>query len=171
MDNGEKAANDLERGVWSWAAALMPLIDAVATAILGMLRRMILALIGGVPAEEARASKEATAAAAEDRPYHERFGRQPRWQDRLVRDCLRRIADGLPLRHRHLDQLPAPVREWLRALDPEGAAALRYLSVDALRLDFTTWQLGGEVLDDLRQDARRKDDGDDLDPGTPAIRP
>jgi hypothetical protein len=172
MDNGEKAANDLERGVWGWAAALMPLIDAMVTAILGTLRRMVLALFGGVPAEEAKAEKDVAAMAiAGDGRQHDGGGRQPRWQDRLVRESLRRIAEGLPLRPRQLDQLPASVREWLRALGPEDAAALRHLSTDALRLDFTTWRLGGEVLDDLREDARRKDKGDDFDPGAPAIRP
>lgn len=165
MKDGERAAADLEQGVWAWAAALMPLISAMVDAILGMVRRMVLALFGGVPTEQVRTPDPVKAAVAANLGEGGRLGQKPRWQDRLVRECLRRIVDGLPLRDRHLDQLPAVVREWLRALDSDDAAAIRHLSADMLRMEFHAYDVGGEVLEGLREQCHRNDGDDDPDLG------
>ncbi len=156
--DGRKVAADLERSMWSWAGALLPLLQDVLGIVLGFFRRFLLALLGGVPAENQREPPKAGEGddkarqcepEADIRPESGVAGKPvlvPRWRERVVRDCLRRIGEGLPLRERHLVQLPADVREWLGSLLPEEADAIKHLPDKALRNEF----LLGTIADEMR---------------------
>lgn len=156
--DGRKVAKDIESGLWKWASALMPLLTEALSAVFGLLRRFLLDLLGGVPHEQVPSK---TGGGVERKPDTDGAGDEPladvalpdrvpanvpRWRDRLVRDCLRRISEGLPLRERHLDQLPADVGQWLRDLRPEDADAIRHLPGDHLRQQHLLWCIGGEMI-------------------------
>lgn len=154
---GRKVAADLERSIWSWAGALLPLLQEVIGTVFGFLRRFFLALLGGVPAEIQRESPKAGAGNAKvrygepevdihpERGLGSRPVLVPRWRERVVRGCLRRIGDGQPLRERHLDQLPPDVREWLRSLLPEEADAIKHLPDKVLRDEFLLGTIAHEM--------------------------
>lgn len=153
--DGRKVATDLERSIWAWAGALLPLLQEVVGGVLGFLRRFLLALLGGAPAEAQRVPPKAMEGDAkvegetvvDDHPESGLGARVlvPRWRERVVRDCLRRIGEGQPLRERHLDQLPPDVREWLRSLLPEEADAIKHLPDKVLRDEFLLGTIAHEM--------------------------
>lgn len=135
----------LSEKLFSWLAALWPAIQQLVEAVAALFRRLMLGLFGGVPSEDRH--RQQASADEESGRAPEPSTVPPRWSDRLVRDALALTVAGRSLRSLHRERLPAPVLEWLAAVEPEQADELRRLPPHDLKLDFQLWEIGGEVLD------------------------
>lgn len=144
-NDARRVVEETEASVWRWLLLLWPVFEAIGS----MFRRLFLALLGGVPAEDARqadASRE-TEAPVEQPTEPDSLSRVPVWSNSLVKDCLTRVAQGRRPLGNVLARLPDEVREWLGQVSQQDADRLRQEPARGIKLAFQRWSIGEPMTD------------------------
>lgn len=169
---------DFEGKIMAWMGpAVQALADAVGNAfqhLAAALRRFLLALFGGVAREDSAVDREAPSQAPDTsaaRPAVELEDWQvvdrkpePRWSTALVRQALQLTVAGKGLRSLHRENLPPEVLEWVAAVPADEVKDLLSLAPADLRAEYDLWQIGGEVLEALAEEAKPKPEDPEADP-------